>query len=78
MDLELQQIIRVAHITSSYTPSTALFPDMEIAKRVGRLGEWSGAVSRVINAARHGVEIVFTQVGVVTALWRLVANIIPA
>lgn len=79
-DLELQQIIRVAHITSSYIPSTTVFPNTEIAKRVGRVGEWYGAVTRVVNAARaikrHGVEIVFIQVGYVAALWRLATDMI--
>lgn len=66
-DIELQQIIRVAYITSSYTPLHTVFPDEELAKRVSRVGAWFDAVTRVVNAAgvihRQSVEIVFIQVG---------------
>lgn len=46
---ELSLLIELAHITGSFKPSTAIFPDPELAKRVRLLGDYFGAVTRIVK-----------------------------
>lgn len=47
---ELLQIIRVAYFSASYEPTDTVFIDMEMAKRVKLVGEYYGAVQRIVRS----------------------------
>ncbi|KAL0633676.1 hypothetical protein Q9L58_007399 [Maublancomyces gigas] len=46
---QLSLLIELAHITGSFNPVTAVFPDLELAKRIRLLGDYFGAVTRIVK-----------------------------
>lgn len=42
-------LIELAHITGSFKPLKALFPDAEVGKRMRLLGDYFGAVTRIVE-----------------------------
>lgn len=63
-------LIELAHITGSFKPVTALFPNPEVGKRMRLLGDYFGAVTRIVkyfDSIRPNssipVEITFIEVG---------------
>lgn len=48
-DDQLSLLIELAHITGSFNPVTAIFPDPKLAKRMRLLGDYFGAVTRIVK-----------------------------
>lgn len=81
---QLSLLIELAHITSSFKPVTAVFPDLELAKRIRLLGDYFGAVARIVkyfDTIRPNspvqVKITFIEVGFNYALMYPKANQTP-
>lgn len=47
---EIIQIVSVAYSTGSYKPANAVFPDKELERRVRLLGDYFGAVRRIVKS----------------------------
>lgn len=46
---QLLMLIELAHITGSFKPVTAVFPNAEVGKRMRLLGDYFGAVTRIVK-----------------------------
>lgn len=46
---ELGKIIRFAHVTGAFKPAKTVYPDGEVEKRIRLLGDYFGAVHRIVR-----------------------------
>lgn len=47
----LRQIVRVAHATGSFKPENTVYPDKDLTRRIRLLGDYYGAVKRIVRNA---------------------------
>lgn len=75
---KLSQVIRIAQATGSYKPVNAIYPDEAVAKRIRLLGDYFGAVNRIIRNADSIVAssrtVRFLEVCVANAVHQQPAN----